>query len=1129
MSATARDALMDDGRPFVGREREFDELRAGVQAAASGHGGLFLVAGEAGIGKTRLADAVAAHARVHGSLPLRGRCWEGPGAPPYWPWVQMIRDYARGCDPSSLGQQMGRGALYLGRLVPELADRLEGERSVAEPASLDSEDARFHLYDATTTFLRNAAAERPLVLLMEDLHAADRPSLLMLQFLAGELPATRVLVVGSYRDPEVRRLPELATTLGRIARHGRSISLLGLEEAAVARLIEGSVGIRPSPALVTSVRQAAGGNPLFVNEVVRMLVAEGRLQRPGPVVGRGLGIPDGVREAVRARVAPLSPDCCATLATAAVIGLEFEVAVLLHASDVRPARLLEALGEARAAGVVHPVPGTAGRYRFAHALTRETLYDDLPAGERVACHRRVGVALEELFRADPGPHLAEIAAHFCEGSPGDDAEKAIEYCTRAARRALELRVYEEAATHYERALRAVALRGAGEERRCELLLELGTVQDRAGGAVRANETFQQAAEIARRLARTDLLARAALGPGGAWAATFTSTIMDRSDPALLEEALGAIGSTDGPLRAELLARLALHVRYAGSAERAAALSHEAVAMARRLDAPAVLGLVLCARHGVLLGPDHRELRLGVASEILRIGERIGSRPLVLRGHALRVYDLGDLGDMAAYDRELDAYRRLAGELGEPFDVWMVGLSGATRALMSGRLADAERLTEEALAAALRVPGVQAADENCGFCFAGQTVVRRDEQQISGQMEPAAVDILASHPTVPVLRCMAIKLYVAPEAARRREIDELAAGDFAAIPRDSVWLGSLSLIAEACHDLGERRHAERLYDLLLPYAGHVANLASVVNRGAVSRYLGLLATTLGRWEQAAAHYEAALAANAAMGASLWVTHTEHDYAAMLFARGAAPAAGRARALVRRARRRAVALGMTRLAWRLRELARVRVDAPPKRPARRAGMPRRRAGENVFRREGEYWTIVYDDAVLRLRDTKGLACIACLLRHPGRELHAAELLALAGGGAAPHPTGAPAELSVHPVFDPPARAAYRRRISELREEVDEARGRHEAERAERAQAELDCLAAEVARGLGLGGRVRRMGSAGERARLNVTRAIKRALGHIARNHPSLGAHLMRTVHTGTFCSYVPDPRLPPAWRT
>jgi hypothetical protein len=356
-------------------------------------------------------------------------------------------------------------------------------------------------------------------------------------------------------------------------------------------------------------------------------------------------------------------------------------------------------------------------------------------------------------------------------------------------------------------------------------------------------------------------------------------------------------------------------------------------------------------------------------------------------------------------------------------------------------------------------------------------------------------------------------------------------------QDGTWLPAVALASMLAAHLNEPEAAGSLYPILLPYAGHIVAFTApqpVVCLGSAASYLGLLAATTSRWAEAADHFEAAIAAHQRLGARPLLARTRYEYARMLLRRGRPGDRHRALGLLERALASAGSLGMAAVAEQAKALQAAQAGRPPpaEPTAAAAGLAR-----NLFRREGEYWTVAYDGEVVRLKDSKGLRHLARLLAQPGQELLATDLEAAEGHAAAPMGPGGRArggELAVRPdlgdagvLLDAEAKAAYRARLEELRAELEEAEGFNDPERAARARAEREFLTAELARAVGLGGRDRRAASHAERARLNATRAIRGAVANLARANPSLGRHLAATVRTGRYCSYVPDPRAPITW--
>jgi predicted ATPase len=440
--------------PFVGRERELGDLRAGLDAALAGHGHLLLLVGEPGIGKTRMAEELAAVARARGALVLWGRCLEWDGAPPYWPWRQLLRAPIQAADASMVRSDLGSAASDLAQIVPEIHEALP---DLPPAANIEPEQARFRLFDGVTRFLQAVARRQPLVLILDDLHWADAPSLALLEFVAPMVADMPVLIVATYRHVEVGRQHPLARTLAVLTRQpaSRRILLRGLAPDQFASLVRLLGADEPSPALVATIAAETDGNPFFVREVTQLLMVEAGLAQRAPTAGR-LRVPESVREVLGRRLDRLSAACNRLLAVAAVIGREFSVPLLEHVSGSVAGDLLGWLDEAVAACLLdEQVP--ARRYRFSHALVQETLYQELSTAQRLALHARVGVAIEHLYAADLEPHLPDLAYHFGEAAPGGYAEQALRYASQAAEQAMAQLAWEAAITQYEHAVQVVEL------------------------------------------------------------------------------------------------------------------------------------------------------------------------------------------------------------------------------------------------------------------------------------------------------------------------------------------------------------------------------------------------------------------------------------------------------------------------------------------------------------------------------------------------------------------------------------------------------------------------------------------------------------------------------------------------
>jgi DNA-binding SARP family transcriptional activator len=869
----AVESAVETGRgAFVGRGSELAELVGALDDVFAGHGRLFLLAGEPGIGKSRLADEVVARARARAARVVVGRCWEAGGAPGYWPWIQALRAYVREADAERLRAELGDGAADLAQLLPELRRRFP---DIPDAPAPESEDARFRLFDAVGTFLRNAAGTRPLVVVLDDLHAADPPSLLLLRFLARELESTRVLVLGAYRDVDPVPGPALRELLAEVAREpmSRRIALRGLSEREVARYVELTASQIASSAVVAGLHAETEGNPLFLGEIVHLLSIEGVAADWAAEIR--LAIPQSIRDVIARRLAHLSTECNRLLPIASVLGREFALDPLARMGGVAANELLDVLDEALTARVVSDVPDAPEQLRFAHVLIRDTLYDGLSAARRVRLHRLAVDALEALYGDRSGPYLAELAHHSLAGR---DFDRGLRYARHAADRALAQLAYEEAARLYEKALEARDVGGFEEATRCELLLALGEAEMRAGNTPAAKSAFLTAAAVARRVPLARELARAAAGYGGriVWARAGDDTQL----VPLLEEGLAALGDEHVELRARLLARLAGALRDDPSGDRRDRLSGEAVRLARRAENPAALAYALDGRAASIISPATVEERLALGSELCAVGERIGDGERIVQAHCHRIMAQLEVGDVSGAEVDLNAARRITHELRMPAQLWQVCGLEAMLALAAGRLTEAAELIPRALDLGERAQPTAA--------IPVYTLQRYTLSEFCGELdkiEPSIRDLAAEYPARTVFRCALAHLHarLARLPKAKQLLDELDRDEFSVLPFDQEWLFGMSLLAETAALLGDTDAAAVLYGLCLPWAGrNVVDQAEGI-RGSLERYLGLLAMTGKRWDDAELHFEHALTMNARMGARPWLAYTAHDYARMLRAR------------------------------------------------------------------------------------------------------------------------------------------------------------------------------------------------------------------------------------------------------
>jgi DNA-binding SARP family transcriptional activator len=901
-----------DRHGLVGRTVELAYLGRLWHEAADGQRLLVLLSGDAGIGKTRTAAELARRAHADGAVVLYGR-FDEETLTPYQPVVEMLRGWSAGAPLDALRDRLGPRAAELGILLPEFGPP-PSDASSSAMSGPEADAQRFRFFDAVAALIGEIGAQAPVVLVFDDLHWADRPTLQLLRHLVRSPAPRQALFVGTYRASEIGERHLLHELIGDLRREGtlRRIELTGLAETEVGELVAELAAAPASDAFVRALHGETEGNPFFIEEVVRHIRdTSGALSEE--VSLERAGVPEGVREVTARRLRRLSEGARAVLLVASVIGREFDFDVLEAIVTQSPDELVEALEEGVDARVLREA-GHVGRYAFTHALVRATLYDSISQLRRARLHGRVGEALVKLRGSDLDSHLALLAHHFAQAAPVERPDRAIDFALAAARRADRLLAWEEAAQHYRAALRARELAGAVDDHvRAELLLALGASEERAGMEEEARATFQGAIRTARQLGDPVLLGRGALGVAGPW------SMLSRSDPErvrLLEEALEALPEEDSPLRARLLARMSLELYYAGEPELRMALSEEAVAIARRIGDLRTLAQCLDARHYALWLPENVEERLEVAAELRRVAEQTGDPELELQGAGWTIIDLMEVGDIQGVDIQIAAASKLAEALHRPIWLWWTSLFRGARAALAGEFDLAEKMAQETLAI-----GQRGQAENALHYYAQSMFNIRREQGRLAEVEGAVRGFIELYPAISGWRSALALLLIElgrPDEARA-EFERVAAGHFADITRDANWLIAVTLLAEVCAALSDAPRAAELYALLLPYEGHnVVVGRNATNNGCASRLLGALAATQGAWELAERHFDEAQRMHAHMGARPWHARTQVAHAEMLLARGRADDIARASEMLADAILVADALGMVVLAEHARSL-------------------------------------------------------------------------------------------------------------------------------------------------------------------------------------------------------------------
>jgi tetratricopeptide (TPR) repeat protein len=1077
--------MTPSSKSLIGRTRELAELEAGLDEATRGTGGLFLLVGEPGIGKTKVADDLARRAKERGFAVHWGRCWEVGGAPAFWPWIQIFRSMVRDGRCKAVVSAYGD---VLSRILPELS---EAERPSGE---LDQAQARFQLFDQLWALQRAIAEQTPLLVILDDLHAADPSSLALLRFVARDLRANRVVVVVTYRDREAKPVPEMAETVRAISSEGTFLPLRRLDLEEVRSFLDDRAGQALSTDLAKALHRATEGNPLLVEQVFRMLEARGALGAPPAA----LPVPEGMRDMIKKRLAALEAPERRVLEAASVVGREFTRPLLAAVCACDEGALRAPLESVAMHGLlVEPVLGV---FEFSHGLFREALYRDLAAAERAILHARAAESLE-ASRA-PEKAFAEIATHLLGAVSVVGEKRALEGAMRAGQRALDALAFEDAATILTMALEQLGAPSDLLPLRGRAMVLLGEALARTGAHERARKACDEAAAIARRLDDPTLLADAALALG----AEIVPGVVTESLVALLEEASKKLPPEATRSRARVLARLAAALQPAMQPEGPMAFARDAVAMARTLGDETTLRVCLHMGGSALVDYADPGERIEWDGELLRLSTQAGDVIGALRAQARLIFDYLELGRFVDAETYIAMHGKTADEIGIPRYQCLTLMLRSLRALADGRLEEGEALRERARRIGQRGPAVP--ETGVGYylqCW-GYAIAR-------GEALPYTAEVAEATAHFPGSQVMGLAVSVF-EHTRRGELD-IARSQIAHIPANSGVLTCagphLRFLTDGCARLRDGARAAPIYAALLPIQGrlHSWGRMGFAVEGPTDWLLGMLAGAMDRWDDATRHFEQALRRCVEVGMRPYEALTCLEYARVLSRRGI-EAAEKRRELINRGMAIAVELGLPGQRRGFEELAKGG-DASSTPVVEAAPRFAKDDASPLFAllKDGELWTCRAGERTFRLKDSRGIAMLAELVEHPGREFH---VLSLAGADGAD--AGDAGE-----VIDREAAQAYREHVEDLRDQIEEAESFGDRARAEALKRELERVAAELARGVGLGGKSRRAGAAAERARVNVQRRLRDAIRRIGEQDPKVGKHLDRAVRTGTFCAYEP----------
>jgi len=860
------DVLVGDPRfPFVGRTAEQEVLRtAWKQVAADGARRVVLLAGEPGVGKTRLAGQVAQAAHDDGAPVLFGRCDEDLGVP-FQPFVEALRQQVGLLEGDDLDGRLGEHPGELARLVPDIAVRWP---AVGTPTTADPETERYRLFEAVTSWLGSAAADQGLVLVLDDLHWAGRPTLLLVRHLIRTPDPLRLLVIGTYRDTDLDRSHPLAEVLADLRREPgvERLALRGLDPDGVASFLEAAGGQAldaPGQVLAAAIAEETEGNPFFVGEVLSHLVESGALYvEDGRWTSNRtieeMGIPEGVRDVIGRRLSRLSEVTNDVLTRSSVIGQVVELAVLVAVCDQEEDEVLDALEEAVGAGLVRESDEVFG-YRFAHALVRTTLYEELPTVRRVRLHARVGEAIETVHAARLDDRAADLAHHFAEAAAGGGVERAIGYAQRAAEVAAGAAAHDEAAGWFRRALELHdAEHGDGDNTaRVDLLTALGIAELAAGDPV-YREHLLAAGAMAGRLGDAERMVAATLANTRGFYSEYGG--VDEERVAALEAALAVVGEEDSVVRARLLIQLAAELTFSAPVERRAALADDAEAMARRLGDADTLRWVLGVGEACIHDPAALPERARKVEEIRAIAAGLDDTARLLAGFTALGLAL-EQGDGSQLRSLTEEGLRDARQMREPRWVWIAEIHRVAVHLVDGDLDGMLVAADEALAIGQACDQPEAFGTWLSHRAEGLVRLDRAEEAYDDLVAPLLVEGWQDREGVVDGRNLA--LFAADlllDLGRTEEasvILDRAALDVGEVMRRNLpWSSHLIIWSRAAVPLGRTADLRALGGALGPLSGQMSVNPPGMPFGAVDLTLGRIASALGDHAVADAHFAAA---------------------------------------------------------------------------------------------------------------------------------------------------------------------------------------------------------------------------------------------------------------------------------
>lgn len=1053
---------------LVGRSGEVLSIDRALGSLKAGHGRVLLLAGEPGIGKSTLARLAARRAQAECIPVFWGFSWEAGGAPGYWPWTQLLGSLVTECEPD---ESLLSG---LGRLLPSTTVPVAAE-------TLQPGQARFQLMETVRQLLDEVSRRTPLVLVLEDLHAADSDSLHLMHYVCRHVAGMPILMVGTFREAEAQAMPS-GDPLWRVCRDAEILRPGCLDRDSIREFLQLRGGPTVSDADVERLYAITEGNPLFLTELVALL------DRPEVTDAR---LPETIQQVIRQQVALLPPEVIRRLTEASVLGREFGPRAVAVIADRSASEVEAELTTAVESGMLRKT--AAGTFRFSHVLYRDVLYQDAEPATRSSIHLRYAQYLQGLIDAGDDERWTELARHLdCAGEDYRDA--AIDGWRQAARRSLERLAFDDAAESLQNALSSLGQASGCEPReRCRLLLECAEAMILAGDADAGERRCRDAFEIARAVDDASLMAEAAL----TWGGVIVAAKVDPGLVSALRSSLAALPAEHIAMRAQVQARLAGALQPAPDPNEPIEMARDAIAMARSTGDEEVIYKVLRSAISALMDFALPDERIPLNEEFDSLAQRFGDVPGQFRSQLRLMIDACEAADRDKMDSAIDRIHRLAEKIGLPHYRWRAASARAMQATIDGNFAQARSLLDSAQGYADEIGDAEARVALPAQRFAilvewegdcGETL-----EQINDRLREAYATGMAG--AEEYITPFVVSFSGCPDRAGhlladREAVDRLlTGGDRYSLCR----LGEIAALA------GRPEVARQALDELRPHADGcaTAGLLGSTCVGPTALSMARIEMSLGQFDDAKTHLRHALHIAENMRSPLWVARV-------------------VQALAETSARTGDDADARRYARQSRELAErleLREDRGVPEPQGPPDLERDspHGPEFSLERAGELWRVSYQGEAMMFKPSRGFEMLAMLVARPNADVHVLELSGDSGG--------APGRRGSGPALDEKARSQYEVRIEELREELEEAEEFGDSGRADAARAEMEFIGRELARAFGIGGRARPVGDSAERARVNVRRRLKDAIDRVARQHHDAGRYLNNTVKTGTYCRYTP----------